>query len=388
MLTVMFDDIGRDHPDLGLWMPLVAITMILMVLVIGRVVDSIGSKKPMLVGCIIASAALLLVACIFQPWQFWLFQHLLFQIGDLAVAGIAMHVLLLNWFRRRRGLAFGLVAAGAGVGKLIIKPLGMPMAEALGWRGSYALFGAVTLLVTVPLVHYFIRERPSEVGQLPDGDDPGGEGVELPPGHSPSEAYSTRTFWLLAAGMFLSTSVSMIITMYWTNHLWNLSHSMQNVITLDAWSGGMAIAGVLFLGWLADRWGARRALVAGISMTAVSIVLLTTSSSMWILILLAVFYGIFTISFFVIFPLVVAECHGLSRFGTIYASLAVIGGAGATLAGATFWPIRGYLIDSGMESAEVLRIIALPLIAIALLGGYCIYKTEPLLHAVPSEESE
>ena len=374
--SAMSIDRAWDGADFGMWwlIGLFTVSGILMVLIVGRVVDSVGSKKPMLVGCIVCSGALFIFAGISKNWQFHAINFFLYQIGGMVAAGIAIDVLLLKWFRRSRGIAFGVVAAAFGVGALLMKPAAIPLVEILGWRTSCILFGAAALVITVPLVHYYIKNKPSDMGLAPDGDDPGGLEQKDSIGHTLKEAYRTRSFWLIAAGLFLLNFVRMPISINLLSYSHDLGYSRQNIFAGQEYSAGLAIIGALLLGWLADRWGARKVFVVGAFMTATSIVFITAGSHIWILILYFLISGIFANSLLILAPMIIADSHGLREIGIILALLGLIGGIGGTVS----HPLFGIIINATSASAQASRYSFALLIPFALLSAYCIYKAKPL----------
>ena len=356
------------------WIFLFFVPMVLVPLIIGRWIDAVGSRKPMLVGCIICAGTLFVLAGIWKAWQFQILQFCVYSIGLSAAAGIAVSVLLLRWFERRRGIAFGLVGAAVGVGALIMKPAAIPLVETLGWRVSCIFFGVAALLISVPLVRYYIKDTPSDMGLAPDGDDPGGLEHDDSIGHMLTEAYRTRSFWLIVVGLFLLNFARAPISMNLLFYGAQLGYSQAHIRIGLEYSAGLGIIGALLLGWLADRWGARKVFIAGAFMTAACIILLIAASHMWILVLFFLIYGIFASSVLMLAPMIIADSHGLREIGIILALLGLIGGIGGTVSPMLF----GLIIDATSASAQASRYSFAILIPFALLSAYCIYKAKPL----------
>jgi MFS family permease len=84
------------------------------------------------------------------------------------VFGIQPGVVL--WFVRRRALAISLVYSGGAFGGLFAaRVLNRVIVQAGGnWRAGWWLFAALAAVATV-IAAVFIRERPSDLGQEPDG---------------------------------------------------------------------------------------------------------------------------------------------------------------------------------------------------------------------------
>ena len=80
-----------------------------------------------------------------------------------------------------------------------------------GWRLTFGIVGAAILVITVPVVTTFLKERPEPMGLLPDGSPYAVTASPRPDddlGLSWREAWRAPTFWLLfCAFVLVSASV-------------------------------------------------------------------------------------------------------------------------------------------------------------------------------------
>ena len=77
--------------------------------------------------------------------------------------------LILRWFRKKRGRIIGIVTGGIGAGGLIMPTVvGGLLIPVLGWRITFLIIGFLPILLLVPLALFIIRERPEDIGLLPD----------------------------------------------------------------------------------------------------------------------------------------------------------------------------------------------------------------------------
>ena len=112
------------------------------------------------------------------------------------------------WFDRRRGLAMGVKGAmGGAIMACIPLAIGALILPATGWRGAWLVMGVIVLAVVLPIAAWGIIDRPSDVGQQPDGrpaaGDPDGaedgEVVDAPAvSFTRREALTTAMFWAVA----------------------------------------------------------------------------------------------------------------------------------------------------------------------------------------------
>ena len=144
-------------------------------------------------------------------------------------------------------------------------------------------------------------------------------------------------------------------------------------------SFGLAALGKLGMGLLADRLGARRALVLNLLLTACGIVCLASAASAPVAVGFVVVYGLTVGAPLTLAPMLVAESLGLRRFGSL-AGLAGI----FNVAGAASGPlVAGRLFDASGSYAGGFALFVLAL----LVGSAATYGCLPLPADAPSTPS-
>jgi sugar phosphate permease len=79
-----------------------------------------------------------------------------------------------GWFRRRLGLATGILWAAGGLGAALLAPLVSVLLDWVGWQGTFWSLGIIGGGIILSLTLFF-RNRPADLGLLPYGataDDP------------------------------------------------------------------------------------------------------------------------------------------------------------------------------------------------------------------------
>jgi MFS family permease len=66
-----------------------------------------------------------------------------------------------SWFLRRRGMALALVMSGGSIGAMVLPPTAQWLVNQIGWRQAALTLGVMVLVVGLPMVIGFIRERPA-----------------------------------------------------------------------------------------------------------------------------------------------------------------------------------------------------------------------------------
>ena len=171
---------------------------------LGRLLDRVGAKRIILAGTTILALALISTEAVGHSIRQL---YLIFVVTGLVggTTGPASHgVVISRWFNRHRGLALSGMLFGIGIGAIIMPALTQRLIASFGWRAAYALAGSAILLICVPVVAAFLKERPEEMGLMPDGDAThGSQPRSSEEGHEWNEIWHDRVFWLMVAAFAL-----------------------------------------------------------------------------------------------------------------------------------------------------------------------------------------
>jgi MFS family permease len=81
-------------------------------------------------------------------------------VGLCAPGAIPYSKLLSIWFEKRRGITLSMLGVGLMISNVVTPQIAEVLFHAVGWRLAFAAFGAALLLISMPLVLLFFRERP------------------------------------------------------------------------------------------------------------------------------------------------------------------------------------------------------------------------------------
>jgi MFS family permease len=135
----------------------------------GRLADRFGARSIILLSSVIF--ALFLISSYLlsaKLWAFYLFCGLLGFVGS-GPAPIPHVKVISRWFDRHRGLALGFTMFGIGSGAIVMPVLAQRLIAMHGWRSTYMVMGLLVLVISVPIVAFFLKDSPEEMGLLPDG---------------------------------------------------------------------------------------------------------------------------------------------------------------------------------------------------------------------------
>ncbi|MFW6091732.1 MAG: MFS transporter [Actinomycetota bacterium] len=166
------------------------------------------------------------------------------------------------WFDRRRGTATGIVAAFGMVGISMTPIVAEALIASYGWRTSWLIIGLAVWLVVIPVALFGMRDRPSALGQWPDGREPSsGAGVDW--GVDRWTAVRHPFFWVVAGGVaavgMLATGVNFHQISLLSERGLSTAEAAVNFVPQTV----AALVATLGTGMLADRVRHRWLIVAG-----------------------------------------------------------------------------------------------------------------------------
>ena len=172
---------------------------------VGKFVDRLGARPVMIMGSLVAAAAML--------WQGWVWNLMTYILG-WALVGIATPMMLGNAAMPGLVQVVGHNARSAitslmlisGLTSTVFLPLNAWLHASIGWRGAYVVFALLHLLVCLPL-HWLVLRR--QAVEEPPAIAPGGSAqprnVFPPEGLLPDEqrrkAFILIAVWMCTEGL-------------------------------------------------------------------------------------------------------------------------------------------------------------------------------------------
>ena len=283
---------------------------LLMAPVAGLLVDRLGTRRAVFFGLLVLSAGFVLFSQIRELWHLYLVS-LVISMGSLMGSLLPAMTVLNNWFTRRKtltmalALTLGSVLSAALVLVLLawaIGDSGPYVSERFGWRATALVAGLVYLVLAFPLSR-LVRNRPEDIGLLPDGDvqpptaaSPRDHWRFSPPdaawGYSWREAVRTKDFWLMAIGNVAALVTVTSILVHLGLFLDDRGHSLGMVSVAVAMITLSVAVFLLVGGYLGDKFSMRKLAFAFSALLALSVVLLVLASGTGMLLAFAVLFGI------------------------------------------------------------------------------------------------
>ncbi len=275
------------------------------------------------------------------PWQL----DILWGVVNAAATGavsVPLGAMIANrWFAKRRGLITGLLTASNATGQLIFLPLLALIVTHWGWRYAAGTAAGVSLVLVLPLVLVFMRDRPADLGIPPFG----GDVLEPAPplkgnpfataGRALGAVRHSRAFWLLAGSFFIcGASTNGLIGTHLIPAAMDHGFGEVAAASLLATIGVFDLVGTLCSGWLTDRYDPRLLLawyygLRGLSLLALPYVF---GSPRYGLILFVVFYGLDWVATVPPTVALTAEIFGREAVGIVFGWIFAAHMAGAAVA--------------------------------------------------------
>ncbi|KPJ53502.1 MAG: hypothetical protein AMJ37_01330 [Dehalococcoidia bacterium DG_18] len=337
---------------------------------VGFWVDKYGARIVMAVGALVTGAAFALLGLTHSLWYFYL-MCLILASGHFGILNIPVTKVVSNWFVERRGLAIGITLAGFGLGGLFMLPLASQLIAILDWRMAYHILGLIILVVLTPLSIFVIRERPQEMGLLPDGKSAeeqvkstSTQNAQVGTSWTLSGALRTKNFWLIVGGFTLAYFGTAAVITHAIPCFQDMGVSPQLAATMLATVTGISILSRVAAGYFADRVSVRYITIFAFLLQLLGLVILLEAASTATLWAFVVVFGLAIGAMFAMEPLVVSRYFGLASFGAIYGGLWALEAAG--WAGGA--PLAGYIFDvTGSYDLAFIMFIAITFLAMALI---------------------
>ncbi len=336
-----------------------------------------GLRNVTLTAQLIVVSALVLSLGMTHVWQLMLLWGVVIGIGTGMTALVLGATIATRWFAARRGLVVGVMTASVATGQLVFLPLLASLTEHFGWRLALG-FVCIMLGVSATAVALVMRDRPSDVGLRPFGDE-GTEPLPTPPtSHAPITAVALGTlrdvsrsgvFWALFATFFVcGASTNGLVQVHLIPMCLDFGIPQVQAASLLAAMGIFDFFGTIMSGWLSDRYDNRWLLFWYYGLRGLSLVFLPFSNfTFYGLSLFAMFYGLDWIATVPPTVRLTAQKFGPERanlvFGWIFAGHQLGAGAAAFGAGLSRTLLASYL--PAFFTAGALCIIA-ALIALSI----------------------
>ena len=342
------DEMGWSYAQVSFAASLRGAEMGILAPFVGILVDRLGPRRLIFSGGIFAALGLFLLSNATSLTLFY-GAYLLMAVGISCCTMTVLMTAIANWFRRKVGIATGIVSAGFGSGGLLV-PVMVGLIEVWGWRTTVAILAVGMLVIILPLLLLF-RHKPEQYGYLPDGQAEGATTIEegsdqrqVEVNIKAGQAFKSSAFWYITLAFTCQVlSVHATIT-HLMPYLSSIGVSRARSQWVATFLPLISVGGRLGFGWLGDRVDRRRLTAIAFAMMGFGLVCFGYASTggVWLLVPFAVIYGIGYGSSVTLRPTLVREYFGRANFGKILGWMVGIN----MLGGIAGPPLAGWLYDT------------------------------------------
>ncbi|MGD2188237.1 MAG: MFS transporter [Desulfobacterales bacterium] len=357
--VTLLDEFPWNRADSAGVQSLALITYTIMAPLVGGLIDRFGPRRVIVPGILILALGLMLCSLIETLTEFYLFYGVVAGTGIPCISIVSYSAILAHWFEKKRGLASGIAVSGIGIGTFLLVPMSQQFINMWGWRITYAITACLVLVVLVPANALFLRHKPEELGQHPDGTN----SAEMHRNHHPQDkstphqsgdwtlkkALKTLRFWALIIFPFVGFIGVFIILVHNVRFLVDQGVAKMTAAVIFAIVGIISSIFRVFWGWLSDRISRELTYTLGIICACLgvgSLLLFETMGSSIFIYGFSIFFGI---GWGVTAPMFMAVAADLFKgriFGLIYgfleAGIGIAGAFGAWMAGFIFDKTQSY----------------------------------------------
>lgn len=243
--------------------------------------------------------------------------------GFLSTTIIPVSILINNWFIYKRGLALSLALTGLGVGGVVFSQFVTFLINSLGWRQAYIIYGALMLIVVLPILWFLIQAKPKDKDlerygnklhiESDESDSEQTQAIQL----SFSETRTKPFFLLLVGGAVLVGLVNNGGLAQFPPVLTEL-HGSEVAATIISVYSATGIVGKLILGNINDRFGIVISTIYACTMLILTYLIMMFAGNIIAAFIMAVFFGMGNAIGTVLLPLVTSAIYSSDQYSDAY----------------------------------------------------------------------
>ncbi len=390
LLPYLVRDFGWNRGTVSLAATINMVAMGLCGPIAGFFIVKHGARRSIFFGNILGFAGFVLIFFHTQLWELFLGYGLLVGLAVGFGGMLASTTVINNWFVKKRGMALSIFLGSGGAAGMIMGPAIMKMIESAGWRVTMLAISMMVLLFAVILPVIFIRNKPQDLGQVPDGPDkpaseakcqplPHKAAYKTPVDFTAAEAMRTRSLWLLIAYFSLNMLAMGALMTHQVAYLLDIGILATLAgFALSVMSATMTLS-QFSVGIIGKRFSMHAIAIGGEVFKIMGLgILIFTNSMAFVFVYMVVLglgFGAAMAATMNIFP----NYFGISNYpkimGTARLFWAFVGGAGA--------PLAGYIRETTGSYLPAFRVA----IVIVAAGLICLIFAKAPIHPSLKEKS-
>lgn len=306
--------------------------------IIGRLIDKYGQRNMSVYIALLLGLACLLNSFVVGPIMLFIgfFMLRLFGQGSMT---LIPGTLVPQWFIKQRGRALSIMAVGGFLSSAALPPFNAWLISTWGWPMAWRVWSGLLLLFFAPLAFFLIRNKPEDIGLLPDNavrkqelkqaDNKEPE-TEPEVSWTLKEAMRERAFWLILFCVAIPSMVNTGIVFHFVSILGESGITRTSSAFILSLMAIVAFPITLIAGYVVERVKVNIVLAASFLGQCLIMILLIYTDSLMMAVLFGIARGIVggfeVISLGIIWPNYFGRKH-LGSIKGLAMSMMVIGSA-------------------------------------------------------------
>ena len=284
----------------------------------GALSDRFGPRIVVLAGSVLLGLGLALASRARSPLEFQIAYGVL--VGVAAGSFFApMIAAVMGWFERHRSLAVSLVSVGVGVAPLTLSPFAAWLITWTDWRSAQQIIGVLVWVLLIPAA-FFVRQAPVAAQSGTPREHTGG-----------AAALRSAPFIVLALTYFACCAAHSGPIFHTISYAIACGVPAMAAVTVYSVEGLAGLGGRLALGVLADRYGVKRILIAGLVIQALAAGAFLFASRLGEFYLVAAVFGFAYGGVMPLYAVLAREYFAQQIMGTVLGAATMVASLGMAL---------------------------------------------------------
>ncbi|MFD1037077.1 MFS transporter [Virgibacillus byunsanensis] len=268
---------------------------------VGRYIDKFGQRFMMVLVGILFAAALFFNSIVSSMWMLGIGFFLIRLLGQGSMPLIP-NTLVAQWFIKKRGTALSIKTMGSFASASLFPIINIWLINTWSWEVAWRFWGVMVLVIFVPIAYFGVRNKPEDMGLVPDGkegkrkNDPEPKLATVIPAAEEDwtlkEAKKTKAFWAI----LLCVSIPAMVNTGITFHI--VSIFSEN--GLSPATGALVLSLMAFVGipmsfvsgYITEKIQTNYVLMFIFMVEMALLLLLLVATNFWIAILIGVIWGV------------------------------------------------------------------------------------------------
>ena len=221
-----------------------------------------------------------------------------------------------RWFKKHRSLAVALVSAGMGIGSMTLSPFARWLITNYDWRSAMLTLGGLSWLLIIPAA-MLVRKPPAlpHAAGAATGVTAGAEQFTV------AQALRTPQFAAISVTYFACCAAHSGPIFHMVSYAIDCGVPAMAAATVFGAAGLASLSGRIIGGLAADRVGAKRMIVAGLALQALSVSLYVFTRELGSFYALALMFGFSYGAVMPLYAILVREYFGARIMGTMFGAV-------------------------------------------------------------------